>query len=99
MKQTFTTTDEVAIARSERASAVTSEDEAIQQLLNRLTINPDIRFGRPNTKRFTVAYVLYQLALGHNINELVAQMEGVEKDDILACLAYAACFLEKEDIS
>lgn len=92
------TTDEVAIQRAGRAQVVSAEND-IQSLLNRITIDPNIRFGKPNVKRFTVSYILYQLALGHDVDYLLAQLEGIDKGDILACMAYAACFLEKEDIS
>jgi len=61
-------------------------------LLNRITINPDICHGKPTirNKRYTVDMVLDLLSSGMSENEILEDYPALEKNDILACLAYAS---------
>jgi uncharacterized protein (DUF433 family) len=61
-------------------------------LLERITIDPGVRFGKPCVRgtRITVGDVLGYLARGMSEDELLEQFPQITRDDIRACLAYAA---------
>jgi uncharacterized protein (DUF433 family) len=61
-------------------------------LLERITIDPDVRFGKPHIRntRISVGDVLDYLAGGMSEAELLAEFPQLTRDDIRACLAYAA---------
>ncbi len=60
-------------------------------LLARISINPNICFGKPCIRghRIWVSLVLDFLADGMTIQEVMEQY-GLEKEDVLACIAYGA---------
>ena len=62
-----------------------------QQLLNRVTINPEIAHGKPTirNKRYTVEGLLEYLAAGDSIEDLLLEFPDLEKEDLLACIQYA----------
>lgn len=62
------------------------------QLLERITINPDICHGKPCIRglRYPVETVLEWLASGMSIEEILVDYADLEKADILAVLAFAA---------
>ncbi len=64
----------------------------MQDLLNRITHNPEVRNGAPTIRnmRFTVSELLSLLAAGMTHDEILNDYPYLEKDDILACLLYAA---------
>ncbi|MGB3849439.1 MAG: DUF433 domain-containing protein [Tunicatimonas sp.] len=57
-----------------------------------ITINPDQRSGKPCIRgmRITVYDVLSYLAAGDTTEELLEHFPMLTRDDVLACLAYAA---------
>lgn len=59
---------------------------------DRITIDPAVRFGKPCVRgtRISVGDVLGYLASGMSMEELLADFPQLRRDDILACLAYAA---------
>lgn len=59
-------------------------------LLSRISINPNICFGKPCIRghRIGVALILDLLAGGATIEELLQEYPGLEREDILACIAY-----------
>jgi uncharacterized protein (DUF433 family) len=61
-------------------------------LLSRISINPNICFGKPCIRghRIWVALILDLLAGGATIEELLEEYPGLEREDILACIAYGA---------
>ncbi|MGI2906987.1 DUF433 domain-containing protein [Tolypothrix sp. VBCCA 56010] len=61
-------------------------------LLSRISIDPNICFGKPCIKghRIWVSMILDYLAGGVSIEELLEEYPGIEKEDILACIAYGA---------
>ena len=63
-----------------------------EELLSRITINPQICFGRPCIRghRIWVSLILDYLASGVTQSELLAEYPGLEGADILACTAYGA---------
>ena len=67
------------------------------ELLERITVEPGKRGGRPCIRgiRITVSDVLDRLAQGQSVDELLAEMPDLEREDVHACLAYAARFLDQ----
>lgn len=59
---------------------------------SRITLEPGKRSGKPCIRgmRITVQDVLCYLAAGMSQEEILSEFPYLEKDDILACLAYAA---------
>ncbi|SFE76402.1 DUF433 domain-containing protein [Thermoflexibacter ruber] len=59
--------------------------------LHRITINPLISHGKPTirNKRYPVEAILEYLAGGDTVEDLLAEFEDLEREDILACLQYA----------
>ncbi|HKH49603.1 MAG TPA: DUF433 domain-containing protein [Thermoanaerobaculia bacterium] len=62
------------------------------ELLERITIDPNICHGRPTIRglRYTVEMVLELLSSGMSVEELLNDYEDLEREDILAALAFAA---------
>jgi uncharacterized protein (DUF433 family) len=61
-------------------------------LLNRITVDPAVRFGKPCVRgtRISVGDVLGYLAGGMSEAQILADFPQLTGDDIRACLAYAA---------
>ncbi len=57
-----------------------------------ISMNPNIRFGKPciTGTRITVADVLGWLANGMSYEQIIEDFPQLSKDQILACLAFAA---------
>jgi uncharacterized protein (DUF433 family) len=62
------------------------------ELLLRISIDPEVCFGKPCIKghRIWVSLILDFLASGMTVQEILQQYPGLEKADILACIAYGA---------
>jgi uncharacterized protein (DUF433 family) len=62
-----------------------------EELLSRITINPEICFGKPyiRGRRIWVSLILDFLAGGMKIEEIMKEYE-LEQEDILACIPYGA---------
>jgi uncharacterized protein (DUF433 family) len=61
-------------------------------LLERIAVDPAVRFGKPCVRgtRIAVGDVLGYLAAGMSEEKIVADFPQLTRDDIRACLAYAA---------
>jgi uncharacterized protein (DUF433 family) len=72
----------------------------MEDLLNRITSNPDISFGKPVIRgtRMAVVFLMEHLAAGDSYEDILKAFPFLEKDDILACLQYATQLLEKNAI-
>ncbi len=59
-------------------------------LLDRIAIDPAVMVGKPVIKgtRLTVAHVVNLLAHGMTIDEILAEYDSLEIDDIQACLLF-----------
>lgn len=59
---------------------------------DRITIDPAVRFGKPCVRgtRITVGDVLGYLAGGMSEDRVLADFPQLTREDIRACLAYAA---------
>ncbi|MEW6557612.1 MAG: DUF433 domain-containing protein [Elusimicrobiota bacterium] len=64
--------------------------------MNRITINPKVRFGKPciRNTRIAVADVLNLLAAGYSASEIPAQYPGITKQDVLAAIEFATGIVE-----
>jgi uncharacterized protein (DUF433 family) len=62
------------------------------KLLERITINPDICHGKPCIRglRYPVDTILELLSGGMSTEEILADYDDLEREDILAVLAFAA---------
>ncbi len=73
----------------------------MQNLLNRITINPEICHGKPTIRglRYPVEIILQLMSSGMTINEILEDYEDLEKEDIMAVLMYASKLSEVKSIS
>ncbi len=62
------------------------------ELLQRISINPNICFGKPCIKghRIWVSLILDLLASGWSYEQVLENYPGIEEADIRACIAYGA---------
>ena len=72
----------------------------MEQLINRITIDPKICHGKPTIRglRYPVENMLELLASGMTIEELLEDYPDLERDDLLACLAYASKLAQVKSI-
>ena len=63
-----------------------------EQLLERISINPDICFGKPCIRghRIWVSLILDFLASGASVQDILQDYPQLEEADIMACIAYGA---------
>lgn len=61
-------------------------------MLERITLDPDICHGKPCIRglRYPVEMLLELLSSGMSIDAILADYEDLEREDILATLAFAA---------
>jgi uncharacterized protein (DUF433 family) len=60
-------------------------------LVSRITVDPDICYGRPHVRsaRVLVSLVLGFLASGSTPADILVEFPGMDEADVLACLAWA----------
>jgi len=63
----------------------------MESLLNRITIDPAVCHGKPTIRglRYPVETILELLSGGSSVEQILADFEDLERDDVLAVLAYA----------
>ncbi len=68
--------------------------------LDRITVNPHILGGKPiiRGRRLAVEHVLGRLAAGDTVDTILEGYPWLERDDVLACIAYAQRLVEHERI-
>jgi uncharacterized protein (DUF433 family) len=64
----------------------------VNPLLERISIDPQICFGKPCIKgtRIWVSLILDQLAGGASVEELLSDYPQLKREDVLAAIAYGA---------
>jgi len=67
--------------------------ELVMEKEKRIEVNPKVMAGT----RLTAHYILSLLASGMTVDEILSEYEGLEREDILACLAFAAESLERTE--
>ncbi|MFZ1526209.1 MAG: DUF433 domain-containing protein, partial [Saprospiraceae bacterium] len=62
-----------------------------QNVLQRITMDPDICFGKPVIRgmRYPVEFILELLSSGMSPEEILEDYPSLEKEDIVACLLFA----------
>ena len=70
---------------------IESQAGVTMNLSERITIDPAICHGKPTIRglRYTVEMILELLSSGMEINEILADYQDLQKEDILAALDYA----------
>lgn len=66
--------------------------QPMNPLMERISVNPGICFGKPCIKgtRIWVSLILDLLAAGSTIEELLGEYPGLKREDVLAAMAYGA---------
>lgn len=69
-------------------------------LFKRITVNPEVCHGKPTIRntRHMVESILEYLAGGDSTDDILYEFSELEKEDILACLAFAAKSIHFKDI-
>lgn len=72
----------------------------MENLINRITIKAEICHGKPTIRslRYPVENMLELLASGMTIEELLEDYPDLEKEDFLACIAYASKLIQLKSI-
>ncbi|MBA4147359.1 MAG: DUF433 domain-containing protein [Verrucomicrobia bacterium] len=68
----------------------------MDSLLSRITINPEICHGKPVIRnlRYPVESIFEYLAAGDTFDDLLAEFPDLEREDLQACLEFAARSLQ-----
>ena len=63
-----------------------------EELLQRVTINPEICHGKPCVRglRYPVSMLLELLSSGMSLDEVLSDYKDLEREDLLAAMAYGA---------
>lgn len=64
----------------------------MNKLLERISVDPNICFGKPCIKgtRIWVSLILDFLAAGDDFEEILKEYPYLQQEDLLACIAYGA---------
>lgn len=75
-----------------RAASTSLESVRQEDLLQRIAVDPAICFGKPCIRghRVWVSLVLDWLASGLSIEDVLQEYPQLEREDVLACIAYGA---------
>jgi uncharacterized protein (DUF433 family) len=75
-------------------------NEKQQQLLNRITVNPNICHGKTTIRglRYPVVNLLELMASGMTNQEILADYEDLEEADLQACLLFAKQLKKQQSI-
>ena len=71
-----------------------------QELLKRITANPEIFGGKPIIRgmRISVELILSLLAQGVTVEAILADYPDLERDDVRACLSYAHAVIAHDSL-
>jgi uncharacterized protein (DUF433 family) len=70
------------------------------QLLQRITLDPNICHGKPSIRglRYPVEFIVELLSSGMNAKEIIDDYDDLEHEDILAALLFAARLTQVKSI-
>jgi uncharacterized protein (DUF433 family) len=71
------------------------------ELLSRITLDPEICHGKPvirNTRHLVEGIIEY-MAGGDAVEDILMEFPELTREDVLACLAFAARAIQLKDIS
>src|SRR2546426_6639999 len=71
-----------------------------EELLQRISIDPGICFGKPCIRghRIWVSLILDLLAAGTTVDEILHDYPQLARDDVLACIAYGSVRSRGRDV-
>lgn len=71
------------------------------ELLKGITLNPDVCFGKPTIRnmRYPVEMILDLLSAGMTNQEILADYEDLEEEDLKACLLFASKLVKVNSIN
>jgi uncharacterized protein (DUF433 family) len=71
-----------------------------EKLLKRISTNPKVMMGKPvvHGTRLTVEYLLNRLAHGDTIEMILEEYDGLQREDVYACILFAAKNLENSAV-
>ncbi len=63
-------------------------------------MNPEVNHGKPGIRdtRYMVEAILEYLAGGDTIEDVLAEFPDLQREDVLACIAYATASMKFKDI-
>jgi uncharacterized protein (DUF433 family) len=67
---------------------------------NRITLNPNVCFGKPTIRnmRYPVEMILDLLGAGMTVEDLLEDYPDLEREDIAACLQFASKLVQVNSI-
>jgi len=79
-------------------ASVTMEVIDMEELLDRIVVNPNVLAGKPVIKgtRIPVYLIIELIATGMNIKDVLKEYPELKEDDVKAALLYASRLLERE---
>jgi uncharacterized protein (DUF433 family) len=85
---------------ADRGKNVSFQQEQVMKLRDRIEAKPGVLSGKPVIEgtRISVELVLDFLASGATVEELLKDYPHITREDILACVAYAADTLRSERV-
>jgi uncharacterized protein (DUF433 family) len=72
-----------------------------EELLQRITLNPDVCFGKPTVRnsRYSVEMLLDLMSAGMTFDEILADYPALEREDLQACLTFAGKLVQVNSIN
>lgn len=72
----------------------------MSSLLERITVDPDLCHGKPVIRhlRYPVESMLEYLGAGDSIDDLLLEFPDLQREDLLACLQFAAECLKQKSV-
>ena len=72
----------------------------MEDLIARVSLNPEICHGKPTIRnsRYMVESILEYLAGGDSIEDVLSEFPDLQKEDVLACIAYATASMKLKDV-
>ena len=72
-----------------------------ENLLQRITLNPNVCFGKPTIRnmRYPVETMLDLMSAGMTFGELLLDYPDLEKEDLQACLLFASKLVKVNSIN
>lgn len=70
-------------------------------LLKRITLNPDVCFGKPTIRnmRYPVEMILDLVGAGMSFDEILEDYPDLEREDLQACLLFASKLVKVNSIN
>jgi len=72
-----------------------------EELLSRITLNPEVSFGKPTIRnmRYPVETMLDLMSAGMTVEEILADYPDLEREDLQACLLFASKLVKVNSIN